>query len=83
MLAASGVKVAIFDMQRERGEAVAKEIGALFCEADVTNEQGVDAALSAARAAHGVERVLVLLRGRRACQAHGFEKARDRRTHRP
>ena len=63
MLAASGAKVAIFDMQRERGEAVAGEIGALFCEADVTNEQGVDAALKAARAAHGVERVLVCCAG--------------------
>jgi NAD(P)-dependent dehydrogenase (short-subunit alcohol dehydrogenase family) len=62
-LAASGAKVAILDMQKERGAKVAGEIGALFCEADVTNEQSVDAALAVARAAHGVERVLVCCAG--------------------
>src|SRR5258708_1874162 len=61
--AANGAKVAILDMQRERGAAVASEIGALFCETHVTNEQSVDAALAAARAAHGVERVLVCCAG--------------------
>lgn len=59
MLAGQGVKVAIFDMQKERGEAVAKEIGGVFCEVDVTNEASVEAALAKARAAHGVERILV------------------------
>jgi NAD(P)-dependent dehydrogenase (short-subunit alcohol dehydrogenase family) len=63
MLTARGARVAIFDMQRDRGAAVAAEIGALFCETDVTNEQSVDAALVAARAAHGVERVLVCCAG--------------------
>lgn len=62
-LAASGAKVAIFDLQRERGAAVAREIGGLFCEADVTNESNVEAALAAARAAHGVERALVCCAG--------------------
>ena len=56
MLAGQGVKVAIFDMQKERGEAVAKDIGGVFCEGDVTNEASVEAALAKARAAHGVER---------------------------
>jgi len=46
-------------MQRARGEMVAHEIGGLFVEADVANEASVDAALAAARAAHGVERILV------------------------
>lgn len=59
MLASQGVKVAIFDMNAERGEALAKEIGALFCLADVTDEASVDAALAKARAANGVERILV------------------------
>jgi len=59
MLAGQGVKVAIFDMQKERGEAVAKDIGGVFCEVDVTNEASVEAALAKARAAHGVERILV------------------------
>ncbi|MGA2045041.1 MAG: SDR family NAD(P)-dependent oxidoreductase [Roseiarcus sp.] len=62
-LAAAGARVAIFDVQAERGEAVAREIGGLFCKADVTDEASLDAALAAARAAHGVERVLVCCAG--------------------
>jgi NAD(P)-dependent dehydrogenase (short-subunit alcohol dehydrogenase family) len=62
-LAATGAKVAILDMQRERGATVAGEIGGLFCETDVTNEASVDSALAAARAAHGIERVLVCCAG--------------------
>jgi NAD(P)-dependent dehydrogenase (short-subunit alcohol dehydrogenase family) len=62
-LAAAGARVAIFDLQRERGAEVAGEIGGLFCEADVTNEQSLDAALAAARKAHGTERVLVCCAG--------------------
>jgi NAD(P)-dependent dehydrogenase (short-subunit alcohol dehydrogenase family) len=62
-LAADGAKVAVLDLQRERGEKVAREIGGLFCETDVTNETSIDAALSASRAAHGVERVLVCCAG--------------------
>lgn len=58
-LAAEGAKVAIFDLNREKGEKVASEIGGLFCETDVTSEESVDAALSAARNAHGIERILV------------------------
>ncbi|HEX8168795.1 MAG TPA: SDR family NAD(P)-dependent oxidoreductase [Beijerinckiaceae bacterium] len=59
MLRLAGVKVAIFDMQAERGEAIAKEIGALFCEVNVTDEPSVDAALAKARERNGVERILV------------------------
>ncbi|MBF9232979.1 SDR family NAD(P)-dependent oxidoreductase [Microvirga alba] len=59
MLASHGAKVAIFDLNAERGEALAGEIGAIFCLADVTDEASVDAALAKARAAHGVERILV------------------------
>jgi NAD(P)-dependent dehydrogenase (short-subunit alcohol dehydrogenase family) len=62
-LAASGAKVAILDLQKARGEAVAREIGGVFCECDVTSEPSVDAALAKARAAHGVERVLVCCAG--------------------
>src|SRR4051794_28670655 len=59
MLRAEGAKVAILDMQAERGQAVAGEIGAAFCEADVADEASVDAALRKAREANGVERILV------------------------
>jgi NAD(P)-dependent dehydrogenase (short-subunit alcohol dehydrogenase family) len=62
-LAADGAKVAIFDLQRERGESIAREIGGLFCEMDVTSEPSMETALAAARAAHGVERVLVCCAG--------------------
>ena len=58
-LAASGVKVAIFDFNEAAGEALARQIGGTFCKVDVTNEEQVDAGFAKARAAHGQERVLV------------------------
>lgn len=58
-LAAKGVKVAIFDLQKEKGEAIAAEIGGVFCEVNVTSDESVDAGFAKARAAHGQERVLV------------------------
>jgi len=58
-LAAQGVKVAIFDMNEAKGEAVAKEIGGVFCKVNVTSEEEVDAGFVKARAAHGQERILV------------------------
>ncbi len=58
-LAAKGVKVAIFDLQAEKGEAVAAEIGGVFCEVNVTSDESVAAGFEKARAAHGQERVLV------------------------
>jgi NAD(P)-dependent dehydrogenase (short-subunit alcohol dehydrogenase family) len=58
-LAAHGAKVAIFDLNREAGEAVAASIGGLFCAVNVTNDGSVDAGFAAARAAHGQERILV------------------------
>ena len=59
LLAESGVRVAILDRDRDRGEGVAGSIGGVFCEADVTDEASVDVALARARAAHGPERILV------------------------
>ncbi|MGA2950999.1 MAG: SDR family NAD(P)-dependent oxidoreductase [Caulobacteraceae bacterium] len=58
-LASHGVKVAIFDMNEAKGEAVAKELGGVFCQCNVTSEEDVDAAFAKARAAHGQERILV------------------------
>ena len=58
-LAASGVKVAIFDFNEAAGEALARQIGGTFCKVDVTNEEQVDAGFAKARAANGQERVLV------------------------
>ena len=58
-LAGHGVKVAIFDFNVAAGEAMAKELGGVFCQVDVTSEEQVDAAFAKARAAIGQERVLV------------------------
>ncbi|MEO8113115.1 MAG: SDR family NAD(P)-dependent oxidoreductase, partial [Phenylobacterium sp.] len=58
-LASHGVKVAIFDMNAEKGEAVAKSVGGVFCKVNVTSEEEVDAGFAKARAAHGQERILV------------------------
>lgn len=62
-LAAHGVKVAIFDVQADKGGAVAADIGGIFCHVDVTSDESVDAGLTAARHAHGQERVLVCCAG--------------------
>ena len=41
MLAKKGAKVVIADLQADKGEALAKEIGGAFCEVDVTNTQDI------------------------------------------
>ena len=58
-LAAEGVKVAIFDLNVAAGEAVASDIGGVFCEVNVTSDESVDAGFANAREAHGQERILV------------------------
>ena len=58
-LAVRGVKVAIFDRQKEKGERVAADINGQFCEVDVTSDDSVSAGFKKARAAHGQERILV------------------------
>lgn len=59
LLADHGVKVAVFDLDGRRGEAVARELDGVFCEVDVTDDGSVAAGLEKARAAHGTERLLV------------------------
>lgn len=58
-LAAKGVKVALFDLNEEKGEALAAELGGVFCKVNVTSDEDVDAGFEKARAAHGQERILV------------------------
>ena len=53
------MKVALFDLQVEKGEALAKELGGVFCEVNVTDDASVDAGFAKARAAIGQERILV------------------------
>ena len=64
-LAAKGAKVAIFDLQEEKGKKVAEEIGGIFCEVNVTDEASVDAGFAKAREAHGQEPILAAHRGLR------------------
>ena len=58
-LAAQGVKVAIFDLNADLGESLARDLGGVFCQVDVTSDTDVDAALQRARSRHGQERILV------------------------
>lgn len=58
-LAALGVKVAVFDVDGDAGQAIAREAGGLYCEADVRSEAELDLAFERARRIHGQERILV------------------------
>jgi NAD(P)-dependent dehydrogenase (short-subunit alcohol dehydrogenase family) len=58
-LAKHGVKVTIFDLQKDKGEKLAAEIGGAFCEVNVTADDSVAAGFKCAREAHGQERILV------------------------
>jgi NAD(P)-dependent dehydrogenase (short-subunit alcohol dehydrogenase family) len=73
-LAAKGVKVALLDLNADAGERLAKELGGVFAKCDVTSETSVDAALAAARKAHGQERILV------NCAGIGVAKRISRRV---
>ena len=77
LLASQGVKVALFDLNETVGEALAKELGGVFCKVDVTSTPEVDAALAKSRAAIGQERILVNCAG-----VGGSHKtvARDKQT---
>jgi NAD(P)-dependent dehydrogenase (short-subunit alcohol dehydrogenase family) len=73
-LAGKGVKVALLDLNAGLGESLAKELGGVFVKGDVTDEASVDAALAAARKAHGQERILV------NCAGIGIAKRLTRRV---
>lgn len=53
LLAAQGAKVTIFDVQQEKAEQVAKEIGGLALSCDVTSDESAQAAFASAREQHG------------------------------
>jgi NAD(P)-dependent dehydrogenase (short-subunit alcohol dehydrogenase family) len=48
LLAERGVRVVVADLQEDKGTALAKEIGGLFAQTDVTNTESVIAAVEAA-----------------------------------
>ena len=76
-LAATGAKIAIFDLNLERGEAIARELGCVFCQVDIASEESVDAGFAKARAVNGQERVLVNCAGG---GKNGKTASRDRET---
>jgi NAD(P)-dependent dehydrogenase (short-subunit alcohol dehydrogenase family) len=83
-LARQGVKVALFDLNEALGEALAQEIGGVFCLVDVTNEAQVDAGFAKARAAHGQERILVNCAGTgKATKTASRDKATGEIKHYP
>jgi NAD(P)-dependent dehydrogenase (short-subunit alcohol dehydrogenase family) len=59
MLASHGVRVALFDLNADLGESLARDIGGVFCKVNVTSTPEVDAAFAKSRAAIGQERILV------------------------
>ncbi len=58
-MAGLGVKVGIFDMNEEKGEAIANELGGVFANVNVTSDEQVDAGFAKIRGALGQERILV------------------------
>lgn len=58
-LASAGAKVAVFDINEDGGRAVANDIGGIFCEVNILDEQNVLDGFEEARDAHGQERILV------------------------
>jgi NAD(P)-dependent dehydrogenase (short-subunit alcohol dehydrogenase family) len=58
-----GAKVAILDLDAERGAKVAGEAHGLFCRSDVTDPASVAAALARAADAHGPARIAVACAG--------------------
>lgn len=58
-LAHAGVRVGILDLDEAGGRATATSIGGTFARCDVTSEASIASALTAVRAAHGQERILV------------------------
>jgi len=52
-LASKGAKVALLDVQIDKAELVAKDIGGIAIQCDVTNSDSAEQALATAREAHG------------------------------
>ncbi len=77
LFASKGVKVAIFDLNIERGEALAAELGGVFCNVNVTSDESVDTGFAKARAAIGQERVLVNCAGTGSASKTAFRNKKS------
>jgi NAD(P)-dependent dehydrogenase (short-subunit alcohol dehydrogenase family) len=76
-LASHGVKIAIFDMNVDKGEALASSVGGVFCKVNVTSDADVEAGFAKARSAIGQERILLNCAG----TGNAFKTAgRDKQT---
>src|SRR5437762_12784295 len=75
MLSQRGVKVALFDLNREAAEKVATEIGGLAIACDVSQADGVQAAIAEAEKKHGPARICIncagIVHGRRMINQQG------------
>src|SRR3954464_12926467 len=58
-MAAKGAKIGVIDQNKENAEKVAAEVKGVALHADVTDEDGIKAAIAKAEAAHGIARVLM------------------------
>ncbi len=58
-LKAEGCKVALWDMNAEKGEALAKKLSGVFCNVNVADEASVKAGLEKSVAAIGTPRILI------------------------
>ena len=76
-LAALGVKVGIIDMNEEKGQALAKELGGAFAKVNVTSDEEVARGFAELRAAIGQERLLINCAG---IGDAGKTASRDRET---
>jgi NAD(P)-dependent dehydrogenase (short-subunit alcohol dehydrogenase family) len=79
LLAGHGVRVALFDVNADLGESLAREVGGVYCHVDVTSSDQVDAGLGKARAAHGQERILVNCAGVGGGAARSASRDRETR----
>lgn len=59
LLTQKGARVAIFDLNEDKGNALADEIGATFVKVNVADEQSVTEGIATARKANGIERILI------------------------
>jgi NAD(P)-dependent dehydrogenase (short-subunit alcohol dehydrogenase family) len=58
-LNAQGARVAVWDLNADKGEALAKSLGGVFCSVNVSEEESVAAGLARTLAAVGAPRILV------------------------
>jgi NAD(P)-dependent dehydrogenase (short-subunit alcohol dehydrogenase family) len=62
-LARLGAKVAVLDVNLAQAEQVAKEIGGVACQCDITNTESLQAAIAKAADQHGPARILMNIAG--------------------